>query len=106
MTTVKSPEKFFENEMSVATDNAELNQTWQEIKTQVGTIHQPEWARGSPPPVSQERNMRGDWFLIGRTKKRNSSCSLMRCVIGGSLRNGAGQSVVIESQRKSYRTAR
>lgn len=66
---VKSPEKFFENEMSVA-DNAELNQTWQEIKARWGQYISRNGRGVVRRRLSQERNMRGDWFFDWKDEKK------------------------------------
>lgn len=66
---VKSPEKFFENEMSVA-DNAELSQTWNEIKARWGGYISRNGRGVVRRRLSQERNLRGDWFFDWQDEKK------------------------------------
>lgn len=59
---VKQPEKFTENEVAIETDE-ELQNTWKEIKQRWGTLIKRN-ARGVVRRrLSQERNLRGDWFF-------------------------------------------
>jgi hypothetical protein len=66
---VKSPEKFAENDMAI-TGDAELLQTWLEIKQRWG-IHIAPNSRGViRRRLSQERNLRGDWRFDWQDEKK------------------------------------
>ncbi len=66
---VKSPEKFTENDMAV-TGDAKLLQTWLEIKQRWGSHIAPNSRGVIRRRLSQERNMRGDWWFDWRDEKK------------------------------------
>lgn len=66
---IKSPEKFSENDMAVVADE-ELLRTWEEIK-QRWEKHIMRNGRGViRRRLSQERNMRGDWWFDWKDEKK------------------------------------
>ena len=66
---VKSPEKFSENEMAVR-DNPELKRIWDEIKGRWSSHVNPNTRGVIRRRLSQERNMRGDWFFDWKDEKK------------------------------------
>lgn len=66
---VKSPEKFTENETAIA-DDKELKKAWREIKTRWSKLINRNSRGVIRRRLSQERNMRGDWFFDWQDAKK------------------------------------